>query len=99
MSTESPPVGPDTKVEQHPDIASRTIDGQEVVVVPRTRKLQILNEVATRIWELCDGRPVSRIAETIVDEYEVEREEAQRDVIELVSDMLARGMVRVTDGG
>ena len=82
-----------SRVSQHPDIASRTIDGQEVVVVPATRKLQILNEVATRIWELCDGRTIGEIADAIVEEFEVDRPEAERDAIELVQDMHERGMV------
>jgi hypothetical protein len=82
-----------TKVRQHPDIASRTIDGQEVVVVPATRKLQILNEVATRVWELCDGRSVAGIVDAVVEEFDVGRSEAERDVLELVEDMGARGMV------
>lgn len=82
-----------TRVRQHPDIASRTIDGQEVVVVPATRKLQILNEVATRIWELCDGRSVGEIADAIVEEFDVSPGVARRDALELVEDMHERGMV------
>ena len=93
MSRGKRTVSTDSRVTQHPDIASRTIDGQEVVVVPATRKLQILNEVATRIWELCDGRTVGEIADTIVQEFDVEPSEASRDALELVEDMLERGMV------
>lgn len=84
-----------SRIRQHPDIASRTIDGQEVVVVPTTRKLQILNEVATRIWELCDGRSITEITDAIVEEFDVERTVAQKDAIELVSDMHERGMVEI----
>jgi hypothetical protein len=84
-----------SKVTQHPDSASRTIDGEEVVVVPATRKLQILNEVATRIWELCDGRSVSSIIDVIVEEFEVERSDAEADALELVHDMHERGMIEI----
>jgi hypothetical protein len=82
-------------VTQHPDIASRTIEAQEVVVVPRTRKMQVLNEVATRVWALCDGRTIEEIAVVIESEYEVDLDEARSDVIELVEDMLERGMVEL----
>ncbi len=95
MTKKTHAVGPRTRVKQHPDIASRTIDGQEVVVVPETRKLQILNEVATRVWALCDGRSVEEIAAIIVDEYDVQEDEARADVLELVTDMLERGMVEL----
>jgi hypothetical protein len=93
MSCGKKTISEDCRVSQHPDIASRTIDGQEVVVVPATRKLQILNEVATRIWELCDGRSVGEITDAIVQEFDVEPAEARRDALELVEDMHERGMV------
>jgi len=93
MSCGKKTISVDARVSQHPDIASRTIDGQEVVVVPATRKLQILNEVATRIWELCDGRSVGEITDAIVQEFDVEPSEARRDALELVEDMHERGMV------
>ena len=93
MSSGKKKISTDSRVSQHPDIASRTIDGQEVVVVPATRKLQILNEVATRIWELCDGRSVAEITDAIVQEFDVDASEARRDALELVEDMHERGMV------
>ncbi len=83
----------ETRVSRHGDIASRTIDDQEIVVVPATRKMQILNEVATRIWALSDGRTVGEIADAITSEYEVDRRTALADVIGLVRTMLDRGMI------
>jgi len=37
-------------------IAARAVDGKAVVVVLDARKLHTLNEVGTRVFELCDGR-------------------------------------------
>lgn len=86
-------ISTESRVRQHPDTASRNIEGQEVVVVPTTRKLQRLNKVATRIWELCDGRSMAEICDIIVEEFEVDRDEAISDTLELVTDMHERGMV------
>ena len=42
-----------------------------------------LNETAAFIWELIDGkRSVREIGEMIVDQYEIEYEEAERDLIQ-----------------
>jgi len=42
-----------------------------------------INEVAARIWELIDGkRNVRQIRDMIVDEFEVDSQEAERDIIE-----------------
>ena len=90
-----PRIDEGTRVRRHGDIASRTIDEQEIVVVPATRKMQILNEVATRIWALSDGRSVGEIADAITAEYEVDRKTALADVIGLVRTMLDRGMIVV----
>lgn len=85
----------ETKVKRHPNVASRTIDGQEVVIVPSSRKLQMLNDVATRIWALCDGRSVKSIAEIIWKEYKVTKKAALKDVKEFVAQILKRGMVEI----
>jgi hypothetical protein len=84
-----------TRVTRHPNVASRTIDGQEVVIVPSSRKLQMLNDVATRIWALCDGRTVREIVDAITAEYEVTRATALRDVLDFVGEISRRGMVEV----
>jgi len=88
-------IGETTRVTRHPNVASRTIDGQEVVIVPSSRKLQMLNEVATRIWALCDGRTVKEIVDAITTEYEVTRATALRDVLDFVSEIRKRGMVEI----
>ena len=93
MTSSKKKISAGSRVTQHPDIASRTIDGQEVVVVPTTRKLQILNEVATRIWELCDGRSVGDITDAVVMEFDVKPSVARRDALELIEDMHERGMI------
>jgi hypothetical protein len=42
-----------------------------------------LNETGARIWELIDGKTqVSQIKERIVEEFEVEPEEAEKDLME-----------------
>ena len=89
-------LGDGTRVCRHPNVASRTIDGQEVVIVPSSRKLQILNEVATSIWSLCDGRSVKEIVDAITSEYKVSRARASRDVREFVTQIHRRGMVELS---
>jgi hypothetical protein len=88
-------IGDGTRVRKHPNVASRTIDGQEVVIVPSSRKLQILNDVATAIWSLCDGRSVKEIVEAIMSEYDVCRARATKDVKDFVAQIHKRGMIEL----
>ena len=79
----------DKRPQLHPQVATRTIDGEAVVVLPREGQLEVLNETGTHVWELIDGtRTVREIAELIVGEYEVSFERAIVDVETLVGDLV-----------
>jgi hypothetical protein len=55
--------------------------------------------VASRIWELCDGRSaVEDIAAAIVEEFEVDLATARRDVAEFVREMLEDGLLLPGNG-
>ena len=90
-----PSITAKTKVRKHANVASRTIDGREVVIVPAARRLQTFNEVATRIWALCDGRSIGEIAEVIAGEYEVGKRTALGDVKEFVALIRKKGMLEL----
>jgi len=46
-----------------------------------------LNEIGSRIWELCDGnRTVSQVVTTLAAEYEAPYATLENDVIELLDD-------------
>jgi hypothetical protein len=55
------------------EIAYRIIDGQVAIVHLKRNTFNILNAVATRIWELADGRTVfGKIAERIFQEFNID---------------------------
>jgi CTP synthase (UTP-ammonia lyase) len=69
-------------------MVSRKI-GDEFILVPIRQdvgdleSIYTLNETAARIWELIDGKSkVSEIKESLVEEFEVKPEEAEKDLIE-----------------
>lgn len=55
-----------------------------------------LNEVGARIWGLVrEPVSVAQLCATLLDEYEVDAEQCQRDVIELLGDMHEKGLIDV----
>jgi hypothetical protein len=69
-------------------IVSRRI-GDEYILVPIRQdvgdleSIYTLNETGALIWELIDGKSkVSEIKESLLDAFEVEPEEAEKDLIE-----------------
>jgi len=76
--------------QKNPDIVFRKIADEYILVPIRQNvgdleSIYTLNEVATRIWELVDGkRKISEIKKIITEEFEVTPEEAEKDLIELM---------------
>lgn len=67
----------------HPRTASRVFSGEAVIITPAENMVRMFNPVGSRIWELMDGqRTVGQIVVTLIDEYDVEPERAQRTTVE-----------------
>ena len=81
------------------EIAARMLGGEMMIMSARDSTLFSLNETASAIWQAADGRtPLAEIVERAVcSEYEVATEEALRDAEELVRDLAAHGILRVSD--
>lgn len=71
--------------------ACQIIEGKAVVITIDSNELHVLNPVATRIWELADGRALADVIESIVEEFEVSRVRATEDVIRFAQEMLRLG--------
>jgi hypothetical protein len=77
--------------------AARVVAGRALVVVLDDRALHSLNEVGTRVWELCDGRTVAAIAETLANEFEVDAMTALADVRRFVGELHERGALALEE--
>jgi hypothetical protein len=78
---------------KNPNIVSRQI-GDEFILVPIRRDVADLESIYTlsgtgvRIWELIDGRLTGRdLRDRIVEEFEVEPEQAEADLIEFLLEL------------
>ena len=80
-------------------IVSRKIDDEFILVpirqdVGELSSIYTLNEVAGRIWELIDGKcSVEDIAKKIIEEYEVESQEAESDVCYYLEQLENKGLI------
>lgn len=78
-----------------PDVVSRVLDGQAVLLDLESSKYLGLNDVATRVWELLgEGQALGAIRAALLQEFEVPPEVLTRDLEHLVAEMLARGLIR-----
>jgi hypothetical protein len=91
----STPLSGPVRLLQNERTACRVIGGKAVVITIDQNQVHVLNSVGTRVWELADGRPLDAIVDAIVDEFEVERAQAARDVRAFAERLVAIGAARV----
>jgi len=81
-------------------IVSRMIDNEMILVPIRhnvgdLESIYTLNEVGARIWELIDGeRPVKKIKELILEEFEVSPEEVDKDIRDFFKQLEEIGVIK-----
>ncbi len=80
-------------------IAARMLGGEMMVMSAADSTFFTLNEVASAIWQAADGRtPLSEIiAGKICQEFDVEREQAQRGAERFVDELSQHGILLVSD--
>lgn len=75
-------------------VASRTLDGEAVLVDPGQSKVMVLNAVGARLWELADGSyTIGSMARVIAGEYEVSPDQAESDALAFCRDLAGRGLL------
>jgi coenzyme PQQ synthesis protein D (PqqD) len=88
---------PDTYPLQSSRTAWRVYDGEAIVLSSDDSTLNSLNAVGTMIWESADGKtPISAIVARICDEFEVEREQAERDTRAFIARLRERGLLTLS---
>src|ERR1700722_10535202 len=81
------------------EIAARLVGGEMMVMSAADSTFFPLNEVASAIWQAADGRtPLSEIvAGKICQEFDVDREQAQRGADRFVNELSQYGILLVSD--
>lgn len=79
-----------------PDAVSRELDGEAVILELASGTYFGLNDVGTRIWALIgERRSLRQVFEALRQEYDVQPEALERDLVELVEKMREKGLVDV----
>jgi len=74
--------------------------GDEIVLLDLNSDTYLgLNAVGSRMWLLVkDGKNLAEICATLFDEFEVSREELERDTALLANELMTRGLIVPTAG-
>jgi hypothetical protein len=84
------------RVEIPSQVMTRTV-GEEVVVLDLATGTYFgLDPVGARIWELmADGKTLGEICDRMLEEYDVTREELERDTLRLANELNGQGLIQI----
>jgi hypothetical protein len=78
----------------HPQAIAREIEGETLVLKLDDGRMGVLNRVGGQMWELMDGtRSLAEIAQACADDYQVDLDRVQADVIAYAKRLLERDMI------
>jgi hypothetical protein len=83
----------DHSVAVAPDALAREIDGNFTIYDKRRDRVVVLNDTASSIWRLCDGRAGQAIVDELARRYAADREEIQRDVEAVLEQLSGSGLL------
>lgn len=77
---------------------SSELEGESVILNLKSGTYYGLNNVGARIWNLIqEPKQVSEVREAILEEYEVEPEHCDRDILELLQQLANVELIEVRD--
>jgi hypothetical protein len=75
-------------------VVGQIVQHEAVIVLPDSSEIKVLNEVGATIWTLADGsRSVREIAAQVCQQYDVDPQQAEADVLRFVAELLQRKML------
>jgi hypothetical protein len=84
------------KVTIPTQVMARQVGDETVILDLASGTYYGLDPVGARIWQLmAEGQSLAQVCEVMLAEYEVSRDDIERDVLALVQTLLARQLVSV----
>lgn len=77
---------------------SADLGGESVILALGSGQYYSLNEVGSRIWQLLqEPTRVSDVRDAILQEYEVDPEECKSDLLMVLEELAAEGMIEIDE--
>jgi hypothetical protein len=85
-----------TRVAAARDQVSVEVEGEAVILSLADGVYYGLDPVGARVWQLMEQpRTVAELRDAVVAEWEVDASTAERDLLDLLAELAARGLVEV----
>ena len=78
------------------EILSQELAGETVLLDLASESYFVLDAVGTRVWQLLnEGQDDSVLIDTLLVEYEVERDVLEKDISELLDRLSVAGLIKI----
>ena len=82
------------RVSIPPHVMARTVGDETVILDLANGTYFGLDPVGARMWELMgEGKTLAEICEELLEEYEVSRDDLERDTLRLTQELADQGLV------
>lgn len=86
----------DKTVSIMPDVLSREVSGETVLLNLKNERYYGLNEVGTRIWQLLKEQgDLQRVYVTLLQEYDIDNRQLVDDINKIVNDLVMEGLIEL----
>ena len=77
---------------------STDLGGEAVILSLESGQYYSLNDVGTLIWDLVqEPKAVLDVRDAILEEYEIEPERCEKELLEILQDLATEGLIEVGD--
>ena len=77
-----------------PDVVVQVINGEALILKLQEEEVFSLNETGARVAQLIgEGRSLGAVIDTLTAEYEMSRQDIEREVTDLVQTLVSKGLV------
>ena len=85
------------KVTISPEVLSQEVDEETVLLDLKSESYFGLDEVGTRIWQLLnDGGSLQTVFDTLLDEYDVDEKQLEKDLQGHIAQLVEAGLISLT---
>jgi hypothetical protein len=87
-----------TLVARDPDMLASEMDGEKVMMSIERGEYYGLDETGSRVWDLIENETrVGDIVVQLLEEFDVDRDECARDVMEFLEELKQKGLITTSD--
>jgi ornithine carbamoyltransferase len=90
------PIGPATRVVASSEQVSAELEGETVILDLAGGVYYGLDPIGTEVWSMLETeRSLAELRDRLLERYQVDASTVERDLVELLSDLAARGLVEL----